>query len=261
MTNNLNFFRLIELVDIQARMKMKAQANKLFLSYLWWVLEPLLFVSLFYLLFEYILKRGGSGFFIFLIVGKVVFLWFSKAVTMGSASLVQNRGLIGQVAIPKWIFPLINVQEATYKSMVSIILMVIVLACIGISEPTYWWQLVPLTMLTYLFISSVSLILSILVAMAEDFSQIISLAVMGLMFGSGIFWDINTIPDQDLVSIIYLFNPVAAVIDAYRTVLINNEIIDLYRLRSVFAFSLILWLTGMFLFSTMNNKITRYLFS
>ena len=116
-------FQYIELINTQAKMKMKAQANKLVLSYIWWVLEPLLLISLFYLVFGHILQRGGDDFLSFLIIGKIIFTWFSKSVVSASNSLPQNKGIIGQRALPKWIFPMVNIQESMYKSLFSFLIM------------------------------------------------------------------------------------------------------------------------------------------
>lgn len=44
--------QFFELVDIQARMSLKAEASKLYLSYLWWILEPILYVLVFYFVFD-----------------------------------------------------------------------------------------------------------------------------------------------------------------------------------------------------------------
>ena len=123
----MTFTQTISLIHTQAVMKLKSQANSLVLSYLWWVLEPLLYVALFYFVFKYVLYRGDENFFIFLMVGKIPFLWFSKAVNTGANSIIQNRGLIAQRIIPKAIFPLINCQEALYKQLFAFAVLLIFL--------------------------------------------------------------------------------------------------------------------------------------
>lgn len=259
--NDMPMKQSLQLVDIMARMKMRAQANKLILSYLWWLLEPLLFVGVFYLVFEYLLQRGGEGFFTFLIVGKVAFMWFSKSVVIASNSLRVNKGIIGQKAMPKWIFPLASVQESTYKSLIALGLLCLFLVIGGVSNVAYWWQLIPLLVLNYLFIAGVGLTLAILVTWAEDFSQVISLAIMGLMFGSGIFWNIREIGDPVVVEWIYILNPVAALLDSYRQVLIDNTIIDFGNLWSTVIVTAILWALSLTVLNKFSNALTRRLYS
>ncbi|MES9844972.1 MAG: ABC transporter permease [Candidatus Sedimenticola sp. PURPLELP] len=259
---NLSFGRIVEFIDLQARMKMKAQSNKLFLSYLWWILEPLLYVSLFYFVFGLIMKRGGGeGFVMFLIVGKVVFMWFSKGVVMGSTSLRQNRGIITLRSIPKWIFPIVSVQIATYKSVVALAVVLVVMLLAGYVEPDNWWQLIPLLMITYILVSAVACFLSMLVAVAEDFSQIISLLMIGLLFSSGIFWDINTISDEQLRNLVMTINPLAGLIDSYRTVILQNQLIELVRIYPAIGTGVTLWIMNILALNHFNNKITRLVIS
>ena len=75
----MNPLQFISLLDVKARMGLKSEASKLYLSYLWWVLEPILWALAFYFVFEVLLSFGRDLFFI--MCGKVPFLWFSKSVT------------------------------------------------------------------------------------------------------------------------------------------------------------------------------------
>ena len=61
----VQYFRL---VDTQARMALKADSAQYYLGYIWWILEPLLFVAIFYLVFEVFLESHRSDFLIFLML-------------------------------------------------------------------------------------------------------------------------------------------------------------------------------------------------
>lgn len=244
-----------------ARMRMKSQANRFLLSYFWWFLEPLLFVVLFYIIFGYVLDRGGERYFEFLIIGKIIFMWFSKGVTMGSNSLVQNRGIIGQSSIPKWIFPLAISLEATYKAFISFIIMFAVVVFNYSGGYIPWLQLIPIAILLMWFISCLAMLLSIFVAAAEDISQLISLFMMGMLFSSGIFWDINSINDQDIAELIYNINPLALYIDSFRKILMEGETLEMSRFIIPTIINVIITLASLYGFHRANNKITRLLFS
>ena len=97
-----------------ARMALRADAARYFLGYLWWVLEPLLFVGVFYVVFEVILHSGRADFLVFLMCGKLVFIWFSKSVNQAANSITANKGLIGRINVTKTLFPLAVIQEGGY---------------------------------------------------------------------------------------------------------------------------------------------------
>ena len=253
----VNLSHFFNLVDMQARMALKSEASKLYLSYIWWVLEPLLFVVVFYLVFEVFLSWGRENFLLFLICGKVPFLWFSKSVTSASNSIIQNAGLIGQLDISKSIFPYISIQESLYKQWVVFIVLFGVVISYGYFPEWNWLWLIPLMILQYGIIILCSLVGAFLVSFVSDFRLIINMVMMFLMFISGIFWDINTIGNPELRESIFFYNPVAFLIDGYRQVLIEQSVYDLKHL----AFLSIFVLIGLLFCHQLMNKMSKIIAS
>ena len=70
-----------------------ADAQKFVLGYLWWILEPLFFVAVFYVVFGVILQSGRADFLAFLIVGKLPFQWFAGAVNHSASTLWRRNRL------------------------------------------------------------------------------------------------------------------------------------------------------------------------
>ena len=54
--------RFIELVFFKAYADLRAEADRYYISFLWWIVEPLLYMSAFYIIFEVVFHRGGPGF-------------------------------------------------------------------------------------------------------------------------------------------------------------------------------------------------------
>mgnify|MGYP006103713987 CR=1 FL=1 len=257
----MNISQAVSLIHTQATMKMKSQANALVLSYLWWVLEPLLFVALFYFVFKYVLYRGDGDFFIFLMVGKIPFLWFSKAVNSGANSIIQNKGLVLQRVIPKIIFPLVNCQEAFYKQLFAFSVLLLIMVFNDFVNVANWWQLIPLILLQYILIAGVSSVFAVFVTFANDFSVVIGMFMMGLMFTSGIFWDINLIQDQAMKELLLTLNPLAALIDSYRQVLMYDNLLNVKYMMYILAWSLLSFSIGYFCLQKYSNVLTRRLFA
>ncbi|WP_158587110.1 ABC transporter permease [Motilimonas pumila] len=242
-------------------MKLKSQANTLVFSYLWWVLEPLLFVLLFYFVFKHVLNRGGDDYFLFLMMGKIPFLWFSKAVNSGAMSIQQNKGLISQRVIPKVIFPLVNCQEALYKQAFAFSILIVFLVANGHHDVLNWWQAIPLIILQYLLIAGVAVLFSCFATFARDFTVVIGMFMMCLMFTSGIFWDVNTIQDPALRDLLLMINPLAAIIDGYRKVFMYQELLNLKYMLCVLAWSITTFGVGYWALNRYSNTLTRRLFA
>jgi lipopolysaccharide transport system permease protein len=221
------YFRL---VDMQARLALKADAAKFFLGYIWWVLEPLLFVGVFYVVFNVILDSNRADFLVFLMCGKLPFVWFSKSVNSSANAIVGNAGLIGKIDIPKTMFPMVRIQEGLYRQIAVFALLFAVLMAYDYPVTLNWLWVVPIACVQYLMIIACSFIGATLVCFLRDFSLVITLGMIFLMFTSGIFWDPRTLADPAMTDIILTWNPVAFVLDAYRQALMFDQGPDLVLL-------------------------------
>ncbi len=214
-------------------MALKSDASRYHLGYAWWILEPLLFVGVFYVVFNVILDARQPDFLIFLMCGKLTFVWFSKSVTQASSSIVTNAGLIGQANIPKTLFPMAAIQECLYKQFSVFVLLFAVLIFNGFLPGLSWLQLIPIVMVHYLMIVACSFVGAILVCYLLDIQLLINLGMIFLMFTSGIFWDVHALNDPAMTAIVLAWNPLAFILDAYRQVLMYQQTINMMHLAAV----------------------------
>lgn len=214
----LQYFRL---VHVMAWMALRADASKFFLGYIWWVLEPVVWVGVLYVVFTTILVQGQPDFLVFLATGQMIFLWFSKSITQAASSIVNAQGLIGNINIPKTLFPMAVVHEGLYRQAAIFVLLFLFLAANGYAVTSTWLYLVPLILVSYLLILAGAFIGASLVCLMRDFAQLIGLGMMFLMFVSGVFWDVRALPDQHKIDLILMLNPLAFMLDAYRQVLMH----------------------------------------
>ena len=205
-----------------ARLSLKADAQRYFFGYLWWILEPLLWVGVFYLVFEVLLGTGRADFLVFLAVGKLTFIWFSKSVSQSANSLLGSRGLIGKMDAPKWLFPLAICHEGLYKQVAVFALLIVMLLYKGYAPSAAWLWLVPLAITQYLLIVGCGMLAALLVCVRQDFQLLVQLGMVFLLFMLGIFWDIDSIGNAALRESLLLVNPMASLIDMYRSVLMEG---------------------------------------
>ncbi len=228
----LQYFRLI---DVMARMALRADATRFFLGYIWWVLEPLLWVAVFYLVFVIILDSRQPDFLLFLATGKLAFVWFSKSVTLASNSIVSGKGLIGRINVPKTLFPMAVVQECMYRQVAVFALMFTFLLSSGYEVTLTWLYLLPLLVVNYVMIVACALVGACLVCLARDFNPLISLGMMFLIFTSGIFWDVRDLDDPHKTDMVLDMNPLAFLIDAYRQITMYDTPPDMLHLLTLGA--------------------------
>ncbi|HEY6131398.1 MAG TPA: ABC transporter permease [Halioglobus sp.] len=229
------FSQYLRLIDVMARMALRADASRFFLGYIWWILEPLLWVAVFFTVFVLILGTQQPSFLIFLMTGKLVFVWYSKSVTQASISIINSKGLVGKINVSKTLFPMAVVQEGLYRQVAVFALLFGFLVSSGHPVTATWWYLVPVILVTYVMILASAFVGACLVCLARDFIQLISLAMMFLMFVSGIFWDIRGISDPHKADVVMALNPLAFIVDSYRQIMMHNTPPDMVHLLTIGA--------------------------
>ncbi|MCP4211068.1 MAG: ABC transporter permease [Proteobacteria bacterium] len=225
------YFRLM---DVMARMALRADASRFFLGYIWWVLEPLLWVGVFYVVFVIILGSRSEDFLPFLMVGKLSFVWFSKSITQASNSIVAGKGLVGKINVPKTLFPMAMVHEGLYRQAAVFLMMFLYVLIDGYSVTSAWFYLLPVMVVNYVMIIACALVGACAVCMARDFSPLIGLGMMFLMFTSGVFWNVRDL-DPAKAEMVLALNPLAFMLDAYRQILLVGIPPDMGHLLSIGA--------------------------
>lgn len=222
------FISKAHLVDVfftKLVLNLKSEASQTYLSYAWWLLEPALMVGVYYLVFAVFLARGTPDFLIFLVCGKIPFLWFSKSVSNSSRSILTGRGLINQVSLPMSFFPMLVVFQDAFKQFVVFIMMFAFIIAYGLDVSWVWLSIIFVIFTQLLLVSAASLFVAAITPFIPDFKYLIGTMMMALMFGSGIFYSYKEVllPEHQQL---FLMNPIANLIKNYRQVLMENTLPD-----------------------------------
>ncbi len=218
---------------------LRTEVSRYYLNYLWWVIEPVLTMGIFYLVFGIFMNRGTPHFIAFLLCGLTFWNWFARTVNNASASIMQGQGIMQQVDILKIFFPLEVILRDCFKLLFSLFLLLVFLLFYPTPTSSTWLAL-PLIMLVQLFfIAGVSILCAAIVPFIPDLKFIISTALQLMFFGSGVFFSIESVVLPEHQFILYL-NPMAGLLRAYRQILIDNVWPNWFYLAMVFLFALML---------------------
>lgn len=243
----MNLTHFCQLVLVKVRLNLVSEASRSYLNYAWWILEPALFVAVFYVVFGMLLERGGPGFVTFLLCGKIPFLWYSRTISNSSGSILAGKGLINQVYIPKVFFPLVVIFQDFVKQFFVFCLLLVFLLLYGVEASPSWMYLPVVVLVQGLFIAASGFVAAAIVPVIPDFRYIIATGLMLLMFGSGIFYSYADVV-QPQYQEVFLSNPLAALIKSYRQVLLDGLPPDFDRLAviAVVSFCVIVVVSGVF---------------
>ena len=227
-----------DLIFYKSWADLRSEARRYYMSYAWWLLEPLLEMLVFYLVFSVILSRGGPDFIQFLLIGLVAWKWFGTTVQHCGKSMIDSRGLIMQTALPKIIFPTVFILTDTFKAFIVTMLIFILLFSTGFL-PNQAYLALPLLLTTqFLLIMAVGYVLAAAVPFFPDLSILVSLLLRMLWFLSGVFFDPRKISENKQE--IFFLNPMARLIDGYRGILLHERWPELMPLILVSLISIVI---------------------
>lgn len=245
-----------EIFFTKLRLNIKSEASETYLGYLWWILEPAMFITAMYFVFGVLLGTRTSEFITFLVCGQVPYSWFARSVPNASRSLVAGRGIINQVYIPKPFFPLLTVAQDFIKQ--SVVFVAVVGYFLVVDQPITptWFSLIPVILVQFMLVAALGVFLSAFVPAIPDLKFLIGTGMTILMFGSGIFYSYTEVllpRHQEL----FLMNPIANLIKNYRQVILENQLPDWTALTVIAGLSLALLAVMLLFFRRFDNTYAR----
>lgn len=223
-----NLAQFLELIWVNARLNLRSETHRNYLSYGWWVLEPLLHMVVYYVVFALLLKRGGENFTVFLLTGLIPWMWFMKVVGGSSNSIIAGQNLMLQVGLRPITFPLVSILQFSIKQIPVFLLLISFVWLQGYSPNANWWSLIPVILVQALIIIAFACAVAALIPFIRDLSYLVPTGLTFLMFLSGIFYDYRRIsPDWQEF---FLLNPMAFLLKCYREIFMENTTPDMITL-------------------------------
>lgn len=209
-----------DVIWLRAAAELHKDVTRTYLGILWWVIEPVMYMTAFYLIFALGVRRGegGEGFVGFLLAALVFWKWFSTTVIQGSSALLANKGLMQQVYLPKVLLPLIPVVANTLKFALVLLLLLVYVWVFQRSPGWDWLALLPVLIAAFLLVTGCALFSAALVPFAEDLRMLINNGMLLLMFLSGVFFDVAEFPEA--VRGWFYLNPLVGLFESVRAVLL-----------------------------------------
>lgn len=239
----------------KSKLNLKSEAAINYLSYTWWLIEPVIHMLCYYLVFELLLNRGGPGFVYFLLTGLVPWLWFAKVVNQGSMSLVGGHNLMSQLFIPKLFFPLVFITQCSVKQVMVFTILIVFLLLSGLTPSVHWFASLLVMLIQLLFMIPLVCMLAVAVAFVRDLNFIIPTMLQFMFFCSGIFFSIEKISPE--YQELFFINPMAGLIHQYRETLLHNSWPDWAYLAKILVASAFLWIAVHHIYKKHEYTITR----
>lgn len=242
-----------ELIYFLTWRDIKVRYKQAVLGVAWAVLQPLLTMVIFTVIFGVLLKTPSQGLPYPLFALSALLPWqlFASALQRSSVSLVGNANLITKIYFPRLAIPLSSVFAALVDFGVSFVVLLGVMIYYQ-----YWpgWNifwLLPIVLLALLTALAVGLWLSALNVQYRDIQHMVPFIIQVWLYASPIVYPIEIIPTGVWRSL-YGLNPMVGVIQGFRWALLGGNPPDATMLISV-GVVLILLVSGLYYFRRMEK--------
>ena len=236
--NNRRWRQLFDLLWGLVRRELKILYKRPALGMLWVVIVPLVQLLVFFVVFQLMLSIRLPRYSSFVFTGLIAWSWFRGTVGLSTSAIVRNRALILQPGFPSAVLPPVVMLSRLLEFLLALPILAAFL----------WWDgartgpallLVPILVLVQaILILSISYPLAALNVHFRDTQHVVVLVLNMLFFLSGVFYDIERLPDA-LRPLLNL-NPMVHLIRGYRVILLEGAVPDLRALALVGVVSLAL---------------------
>lgn len=202
------------------------------LGYLWQLMRPLLLFSVIYLVISRSKLAAGNHqpyFGTSLLLGIVLFNFFSEATAGGVSCLVDRENLVRKIEFPRLAVPLSIVLTALLNLSLNLIPVLIFLLAAGGSPLWSWLELPLLVVILALLATGLGMILSVTYVRYRDMRPIWEVVLQMTFYASGIFIAILTLGSVTVgglrisLSHVLMGNPFAAILEQARHVFISHS--------------------------------------
>ena len=205
------------------RKELKVKYKNSVLGFAWSLLNPLLYLVVFYIAFEKILGSGIPSFPIYLLSGLLVWNLFSTGLGAATGSVVGNAGLVKKVSFPREILPLASVGSTLVHFFLQSMVLFAVLVIVRWHVAWSYMPLLPVALVVLLLVTcSLGILLSAMNVYLRDTQHFLELALLAW------FW---------VTPIVYAFQLVAVRVGWFKYLWMANPITPIVLIfqRAIYA--------------------------
>ena len=222
------------------------------LGFSWAILQPLVQIAIFTIVFGKVAKVSTEGipYLLFSSVAIIPWTYMSQSMSHSSQSLVQGQQMLGKIYFPRLIFPVTPVLAKLVDFVISFLIIVCVMLYYRV-VPTWNILLFPLFIALMMCVAGgVGMWLSAMAIRFRDVRHAMPFAVRMLMYTAPIVYSASSIPEK--WRFVYSMNPIVGVIEGYRACLLGTPMPWTYIWPGIIT-ALILLVSGAFYFKRMER--------
>jgi ABC-type polysaccharide/polyol phosphate export permease len=230
------------------------------LGVIWWILDPLLLMLIYYFVVKIVFDRGGPNYHLFALSGIVTWQTFSRSINLCTGALVRSAGLIKQASLPMVIYVFLSPVVQAFFYIIGLAIIMIW------NFPVLGWHTLTIIVLIILLILmsfTAGLFLSVFEVYSRDTGKLVTYLLRFGFYLSPVLYSpdrvygLENIPDY--AKILYSLNPMVHFITAVRDLLFYGKMFSTGPILIMFAVTFIFMQFGLYFFRYMTPNLPKRL--
>lgn len=236
------------------RRQLKTKYMASVLGLFWMLATPLMMLVLYSFVFGRVFKpqwqiliEKNTDYVLFLFAGLIVYWVFSEVTNLSPGAIRAQQNLVKKIRFPIQILPMVINASAIINWVVNFGLLLGAMAYFR-HIPGWTILLAPVALLPMLFFTlGTSWLLAATGTYFRDVGQAAGVISLAGLFLSAVFFPIQALPRN--IQTILMFNPVAVSVEAFRSVVLYNELPDPLFFATGIAVGFIFMVLGRYVFA------------
>ena len=233
----------------------RAQNMDTALGQLWHLVNPLMLVGVYYLIFGVVLEadRGVQNYLAFLVCGILLFQLTQRVVQDSAAAINRNEGLIRSLQFPRALLPVSAVVGQTLAFLPALLVLLVVTVATG-ELPTWRWLVLPGVLALQCLIGLGAAFITARVGFAlRDIEQILPHLFRLVFYLSGVLFAVEAFVSRPLYQHLFALNPLYDVISVARWCLLGRDVSG-YVITGLLAWAVLLPVGGLLFFRAAEHR-------
>jgi ABC-type polysaccharide/polyol phosphate export permease len=191
---------------------------------LWSLMKPIALGAVLYVAIRHFVRiENVDDYHLVLLTALFPWIWFQMAVMLGTPAFASNGPLIKKIPFPRYVLPFATILNTGFHFFLSIPILIILLVISGEHPNATWLVGIPLLagVQLALLMGSILLLASVDVFF-RDLEHLVEVVLSLMFYATPILYPLSQVPDE--WQPILLLNPLTSLIEAWRNLLMNNQL-------------------------------------
>lgn len=241
----------------EARARLHAEVSAMRLNWGWWILEPVLQMLVYVLIFGYIFRARTEYYPAYVFTGLTLWRFFSSVATSSSRVIRSNKSILQRVYLPRFTLLVTLVLYNGFKMLISFAVVIVLMIWYRIQLSIYLLYVPLFLILLCVLTFGISSIIAHIGVYVDDIQNLLPILLRLMMYFTGVFYSIEDRIPGKIGELILHLNPIAYIIDSIRKLLLFRSPVSLTWFFIWLALGLILCRIGLHLLYRYGNRYLK----